>query len=149
VKRALIGGAAILIALTMAASPPAAHACSFSWKRGWSPDEIKQREDVRAVQGTWRMGALEGERFTDEEGQEWVRDGRFVGRIEEEHGVRWSTWHLAPDERTTCSAGTYFNPMADAKGTFWIARRKVDGRFEILLWEGEYLPQPQAAEAAP
>jgi hypothetical protein len=135
----VIRSAALLLALAAVAAPGAAEACTFSWKRGFSPEEIKRRPDVREVKGTWRMSALEGERFTDDEGQEWVRGGRFTGRIETTRGTRWSTWHRPPDMTTTCYIGSYFKPEADAKGTFWIARRKVGGRFEILLWEGEYV----------
>jgi len=145
----VIGGAAVLLALAAIAAPLPAEACSASWQRGWSPKEIKRRADVRMVKGTWHMEALEGRRVTDAEGQEWVMDGRFTGRIETARGWVWATWHEAPDERTTCFVGMYFKPTADAKGTFWIARSKVDGRYRILLWEGEYLPLPAPQTPSP
>lgn len=139
-KDGAIRRAAVLLALGLAVlAPPPAHACTFAWKRGWSPEEIKQRPDVRMVEGTWAMQTLEGDRTVDEEGQHLVINGRFLGRITAKRGTRWSTWHRAPDHTTTCYVGSYFKPEADAKGTFWIARRKVGGRFEILLWEGEYV----------
>lgn len=140
--------AALTLALVTLTMPTLAEACSTSWARGWSPREIKRRADVRMVKGTWHMEALEGRRETDAEGQEWVIDGRFIGRIETPRGWAWATWHEAPDEITTCFATMYFKPTGDAKGTFWIARSKVEGRYRILLWEGEYLPQ-SAPEAPP
>ena len=116
-----------------------AQACNFSWKKGWSPDEIKQREDVRKVVGTFRIMEISGEHFTDAEGKEWIRNARYVGRLETARGTGWDTAHPLRIEDLTCVY--YFKPEADAEGTFWISRRKVDGRYEILLWEGTYLPQ--------
>lgn len=123
---------------------PDASACTFSWKRGWSPDEIKTRYDVREVRGTFRLAELTGRRFTDEEGVQWIQNGIYEGTIEPRRGKPWRTFHPAPDMRTTCYAGTYFKPTADARGTFWISRKKVDGRYQILLWEGEYIPAQNA-----
>jgi hypothetical protein len=37
----------------------------------------------------------------------------------------------------------YHRPEADATGTFWIARNAKDNRFELLLWEGVYLPKAE------
>jgi hypothetical protein len=144
-RRNVIRRAILLAALAALATPLPAEACSASWKRGWSPKEIKRRADVREVEGTWRLSELQGQRYTDGDGQEWVIDGRFTGRIETARGWVWETWHEPPDERTTCYVGRYFKPVADAKGRFWITRSKVDGRYRILLWEGEYLPSPGAA----
>lgn len=139
--------AALSLALATLTMPTLAEACSASWARGWSPREIKRRADVREVKGTWRMEALDGRHVTDADGQEWVVGGRFIGRIEAPRGWGWATWHEPPDETTTCSIGMYFKPTADAKGTFWIARSKVDGRYRILLWEGYYLPQPEPSRS--
>jgi hypothetical protein len=114
-------------------------ACSFSWKKGWSPNEIKRRADVRRVEGVFTLKELVGERHTDPEGIDWVSDGKFIGALESKNGVIRNTVHEAPDDTTTCRYGSYFKPEANAKGSFWISRTKKDGRYQILLWEGEYL----------
>ena len=125
---------------------PQALACSFAWKRGWSPEEIKKRYDVREVRGVFRLSELTGHRFTDEDGSEWIENAVFEGTIEPRRGKPWRTYHPAPDMRTTCYVGSYFKPTADAEGTFWISRKKVDGRYQILLWEGEYIPAQNAQD---
>lgn len=138
--------AVLALLLAGMAAPSAVQACTFRWARGWSPEEIKRRADVRKVRGVWRRTSLEGRPFTDEEGQEWITNARFLGRIETRRGTGWDTEHPAPDHSTTCFVGAYFKPEFDAAGTFWISRRASGGRYRILLWEGEYVPP--AAQAA-
>jgi hypothetical protein len=136
----------LLLSLPTATVHAPAQACSFSWKKGWSPKEIKRRSDVRKVTGVFRLKELKGERRTDSEGTEYVINGEFVGTLESNGGVVRNTIHEAPDDTTTCRYGSYFKPEADAKGTFWISRTKKDGRYPILLWEGEYLMTADAVE---
>lgn len=137
----LLNALAAILALV---STPAS-ACSFTWKKGWSPDEIKERSDVRKVKGTYRLVEVAGERFTDDDGEEWVRDASYHGRLNTLRGTGWDTYHEPRLQELTCIY--YFKPEADAKGTFWISRKKVDGRYRILLWEGEYLPASDPANA--
>ncbi|MEP0191230.1 MAG: hypothetical protein ABJP70_11460 [Erythrobacter sp.] len=111
-----------------------ATACSFSWSPGYSPDEIKERANVRRVKGRFVAQDMTGS--ADENGE--LYEGKIFGRLETLRGTGWDTWQEF--HRISLDCGAYLKPLADAQGTFWISRRKKDGRYQILLWEGEYLP---------
>jgi hypothetical protein len=120
-------------------APQGAAACSAQWLPGYSPEDIKDRSDVRMIRGTFRVEEFVGEPLGDDpELGPIFRDGKFLGNIESRSGANWSTIHDAP-LATTLTCYRYLKPTQDASGTFWISRRREDGRFELLLWEGEYV----------
>lgn len=126
---------------------PSVQACSFTWAPGWSPDEIKERTDVRKVRGTYRLLEIAGERFINDDGEEWVRDATYLGRLDTARGTGWDVAHEPRIPDLTCIY--YFKPEADATGTFWISRRKEDGRYRLLLWEGDYISAKPGDPIAP
>lgn len=119
------------------ASPTAA--CSFSWQKGWSPEEIKQRDDLRSVKGRFVLEDSSLSRSNDG----LYTLGTITGRLETQRGTGWSTWQDYSEISVDC--GAYRKPLADAEGTFWISRKRKDGRYQIYLWEGEYLPVKDTA----
>ncbi|MXO90050.1 hypothetical protein [Pontixanthobacter aquaemixtae] len=130
--------AAALAAAILLGNSTGAFACSFSWKEGFSPEEIKQREDVRKVTGTIEIGELQGS--ADENGELW--EGTIFSRITTLRGTGWETWQNF--HRVSLDCGAYRKPLANGRGIFWISRQKIDGRYEILLWEGEYSRNSQS-----
>jgi len=120
----------------LAAAP--AHACEFSWKPGWSPKEIKdpERTDVRRVVGVFHITAIEGQAGQDG----YLDSGWISGRVETLRGTGWDM--IQSYDRFSIECGASREPTRDAKGVFWIARARKDGRYEMLAWEGEYLPDP-------
>jgi hypothetical protein len=123
---------AILLA-TLALSSPA-QACSFTWSPGYSPDEIKERDDVRAVRGVFRVVDVDG--TAGEDGT--LASGVIYGRIKMRGGKVWNTVQEYNTFWVDC--GAYVQPTADAKGVFWISRTAKNGRYKMMLWDGEYLP---------
>lgn len=119
--------------LSLIAASPAA-ACSFSWKPGWSPDEIKAREDVRMVRGTFHVVGTEGDANADG----MLENGWIYGRLQTRRGTGWDTVQDYSLFAVECAA--YRKPTSDARGVFWIERQRTDGRYKLLLWEGDYLP---------
>lgn len=113
---------------------PHAHACSFSWKPGYSPDEIKAREDVRMVKGEFHFEGGWGELRPDGS----LDRGVLRGRIETLRGTGWDTEQ--PYDQFAADCGAFLGPVADGQGVFWIERRKKNGRYQMLLWEGAHLP---------
>ena len=140
--------ATFALALSFAALslPTAGQACSWVWEEGWSPEEIKQRADVRKVRATYKMLQVAGKTGTDENGETIVYNAEFRGRLETLRGTGWDTYHEPPMYDLTCQIGNYHKPETDATGTFWISRKKKNGRYRILLWEGDYLPPEQRGE---
>jgi hypothetical protein len=128
---------AVAACLAMLAAAPLAHACSFSWGPGSSPAEIRVRDDVRMVRGTFRFGEARGE--VGEDGV--LVSGWIYGRIETRRGTHWNT--IQPYHQFLVECAAYPRPAADANGIFWIKRHGTDGRYELLLWEGEYLARPE------
>ena len=124
--------------------PSSVAACSWGYKSGYSPEEIKRRTDVTAVRANFRFEEMRGEPGVNEEGEEVLLNAVVVGRIE--IGITLlETIHYPARELGTCQfPGT--GPAADARGTFWITDRAEDGRHRILYWEGEYL-QPEQTQA--
>jgi hypothetical protein len=115
-------------------------ACSWSYERGTSPEEVRQRSDVTAIRATFRFEELRGERGLNSEGEEVVYNPEVVGVVER-GATHLETIHYPGrqfEDMTCLFPGT--GPVADARGTFWIATRPEHGRYRILYWEGEYLP---------
>jgi hypothetical protein len=142
---------ALLLALCLSVGvvPSPANACSIGYKRGWSPEEIKRRPDVLRVEGTFRLTEVSGERFINAEGEERVRDAKLLGTIQSGRKRVWRTIQRPPDAMLIEMCGCdcwYHRPEGDATGTFWIRREPRRGRYELLLWEGDYLPRPEPSE---
>ncbi len=131
-----------VIASSVLLSPTASLACSFSWNPGHSPEEIRERSDLRKVRGRFELIDMEGS--ADENGE--LYEGRIFGRLITARGTGWATWQHF--HRVSLDCGAYRKPLGDAQGTFYISRRKVDGRYEILLWDGAYLPANEMSEKA-
>ena len=138
--------ACLAIALGLLASSQPAAACSWSYERGRSPEEIKERgrTDVRRIVGTFHFEEMRGEPILEGEMAGGFRNPEVAGHIERSTG-RWETVHYPAREFE--DGGCLFpatGPEADATGTFWISRNREDGRYRILAWEGEYAPSAQA-----
>lgn len=131
---------AILIATALLLTAAPAHACSFSWERGYSPREIRENPGMRTVTGTFRFiqNPENGQVMTDSE-------GFFLGRIDGPRGRSWRTTQL-PITEIAIECAAYVAPTGNGwTGTFWISReRQRGGRHFLMLFE----PAP-AREAAP
>jgi hypothetical protein len=139
----------LVLGLSVTAGVGKARACSISYKKGYAPEEIKRRFDVRKIEGSFKLTDITGERFTNEDGEERIRNAKLLGEISNGKGRVWRTIQPPPDailiEICGCDCW-YHRPEADATGTFWIARNAKDDRFELLLWEGDYLPKAEPAK---
>ncbi len=140
----MIRSLALVIASAGMVLAAPASACTFTWQKGWSPEEIKKRGDIRRVTGTFEVQDRSGS--GDEYGD--LYEGTIYGRLSTLRGTGWDTWQEF--HRISLDCGAYEKPLADAQGTFWISRKKKDGRYQIYLWEGEYLPakEPQSPDKA-
>lgn len=107
-------------------------ACSMSS----SPSEIRKKvmaePGLMRVKGTFRIDqpieqAPYGEPFL------------IRGTITTERGTKRKVWLHYMDVWVQC--GVQFTPPQDAKGVFWISRKRTDKRHEMRLWEGEYLAE--------
>lgn len=126
----MIPRSAMLLALAALAAPPAAIACSVSPSPEIRAEQFRNDSRNRRVKG----------RFTVTE--TWINGyGRGIirGRIETARGTGWDVWVDYDEFMIDCVY--FFAPTIDATGTFWLARNKVDGRYEIRLWEGQYTPE--------
>ena len=125
----------------LALQPMAAEACTFSWRRGQSPAEIRENPDLRRVSGIFRFIEGQGESRHDRRlARSWV-----LGRIDFPNGRYWNTiqWPL---NEFAIECGAYLAPTANgATGTFWIARDRTGGRYRLMLWEGRYVASGPAA----
>ena len=134
-------GSAFGLGALLALQPMAADACTFSWRRGQSPAEIRDNPDLRRVDGTFRFIEGQGGSVHDRRlARSWV-----LGRIDSPNGRYWNTiqWPL---NEFAIECGAYLAPTANgATGTFWIARDRTGGRYRLMLWEGRYVPSDPAA----
>src|SRR5687767_10272100 len=124
---------AILSCLASALAPLPASACSGSWmSKGKTAEErMTGRTDVRRVIGIYRMEQiLPAERYDTPE--------RILGRLETKRGTSFRIVQPYRQEWVDCLF--YRLPTADASGTFYIARRVRNGRYELLDWSGKYIP---------
>lgn len=103
-------------------------------------EEVKADPEVRLVKGIFHLEEVRGKPMNDPDYPGWLLDAVVLGKVETLRGTAFETSHAAPDQTTTCYVGTYFKPEGDASGTFYLSRRKANGRYELLHWEGEYLP---------
>jgi hypothetical protein len=122
-------------------APGPAYGCNSDYKQGYSPEDIKARRDVRKITGIFRLITISGRRYTDEDGKEWIEDAKLVGELTDNRGRIWPTIHDPSQTIVLCIH--YFKPERDAKGSFWISRHKKTDRYELLHWEGEYLPDAE------
>lgn len=124
---------AILSCLASALTPLPASACSGSWtSKGKTAEErMAGRTDVRRIIGIYRIEhVLPAERYDT--------PARILGRVETKRGTTFRIAQPYRQEWVDCLF--YRLPMADASGTFYIARRDRNGRYELLDWSGEYIP---------
>lgn len=128
------------LAAFLALQPVAAEACSFSWRRGNSPDDIRANPNMRQVRGTFRfIEAPEGNGRIATNAEGWP-----YGRIDGPRGRYWNTIQT-PMYEIALQCGAYTAPTANGTtGTFWISRTRRDRRYRVMLWE----PDP-VRETAP
>ncbi len=134
-------GASILAATVGALAGSPAAACSMDMRPVHERIErIKTDPDVRLVKGAFHFEQVRGEPVNNPDLPGWLQNAEILGKVETRRGTAFETVHAAPDESTTCYVGTYFKPISDASGIFYLSRRKTDGRYELLHWEAENLP---------
>ncbi len=109
-----------------------------------SPQEA--REDIRSDESLRRIEGI----FRVEGDIEWpegyLASGVVRGQIESDTGRTYPVRFEYNEIYVQC--GIQFTPPIDASGTFWITRRSRDGRYEMMLWEGEYTPEALARHQA-
>lgn len=133
----------ILIAAALLLPAASAAACTFSWRRGHSPAEIRENPALREVRGTFNFVMKQdgsGNIATDARG--WA-----YGRIDAERGrpLYWNTVQV-PLSEIAIECGAYTAPTGNsATGTFWIARERRNRRYQLMMWEPAPLPEPAAA----
>ena len=133
--------AILALGLPIALAATGAAACSMDMRPVRERvEQIKADPGVRLVKGVFHFEEIRGEPMNDPDYPGWLLDAVILGKVETLRGTAFETSHAAPDESTTCYVGTYFKPGGDASGIFYLSRRKKDGRYELLHWEGEYLP---------
>lgn len=121
----------------LAVQPLAAHACSFSWRRGHSPTEIRANPNLRQITGTFYFVGNDGR--IGEAGTN-ARGWRF-GRILTDRGGGVRTIQ-APLQEIAIECGAYLAPTANGvTGTFWISREPRGGRYLLMLFEHRYRPE--------
>jgi hypothetical protein len=131
----------LILSLPAALAATGAVACSMDMRPVRERvEKIKADPDVRLVKGVFHFEEVRGEPMNDPDHPGWLLDAVILGKVETLRGTAFETAHAAPDESTTCYVGTYFKPVTEASGTFYLSRRKTDGRYELLHWDGEYLP---------
>lgn len=126
----MIRRATILLALAALAAPSAAFACNVSPSPAIRAEQYKDDPENRRVKGRFTVT----ETLIDGYGRGIIR-----GRIETARGTGWDVWVDYDEFMIDCVY--FFAPTIAATGAFWIARRAVDGRYEIRLWEGKYTPE--------
>ena len=120
------------VGLLFVSMPEQVSACSFSWKQGNSPREIKHRGDVRRIEGTFRIVDIRG--TVDEDGS--LDEGMIYGRIETRRGKSFDTVQNYSQFLMMCGADK--RPVKDGSGIYWVMRKPKDGKYKMMLWEGEY-----------
>lgn len=130
----LLASLAVTITLGLTSSP--ALSCSVSIDADHD-SSIKARHDVRKVEGEFIVERLVGSVGSDGS----FAEGTIYAHILLGNGRQLLTFQ--PFLEAWASCGLNHLPNGDAKGAFYIDRKKQDGRFEVLFWEGEYLPQGQ------
>lgn len=129
-------GLAALLLVTAIAAPSSAIACSVSPSPEIRAEQFKNDARNRRVKGHFVVTE------TLIAPSDYGGRGIIRGRIETGRGTHWDVWVDYDQFMIDCVY--FFAPTIDATGTFWIARTKVDGRYEIRLWEGEYTAEALA-----
>ena len=121
---------AILLTWLAAVGATPAIACSVSPGPEVVVERIKAGSQYRLVKG----------RFIVTE-TEFLGGGKAIirGRIETARGTGWDVW--VDYDQFFIDCVYFFAPVIDAEGTFWISRKKLNGRYEVSLWEGYYTPE--------
>ncbi|HTU12927.1 MAG TPA: hypothetical protein VMG08_18705 [Allosphingosinicella sp.] len=115
----------------LALQPATAGACSFSWRRGNSPDEIRANPNMRPVRGTFHFIQPRGENSPIAANAE----GWLYGRIDGARGRYWNTIQ-SPMYEIAVECGAYTAPTGNGTtGIFWISRARRDRRYRVMLWE--------------
>lgn len=136
-------GWTISLGALLALQPMAAAACSFSWRRGHSPEEIRENPALREVRGTFNfIMAQDGSGHIATDARGWA-----YGRIDAERGRPryWNTVQF-PLSEIAIECGAYTAPTGNgATGIFWISRERRNRRYQLMMWE----PAPPREAAAP
>ena len=120
------------VVVSLSAIP--ADACSFSWEKGWSPNEIRYRADVWEVRGEFR--------FVDSNTGDPIAEGNLtltaskdlLGRIDRPKGKPILTTQNYSQAAVDCSA--YLPPLNNTSGSFWIERwPDKNGRYRLFMWK--------------
>lgn len=117
-----------LLAAAIAASP--AMACSVANPPANTvAKRIAGRTDLQRVGGTFRIASV-----TPVPGQE-----RSIvrGTITRENGRSYPVAYPFVTIWVYCSI--YYLPQGEASGTFYLSRRKREGRYELIDWSGRYI----------
>jgi hypothetical protein len=93
-------------------------------------ERMAERPDVRRVIGRYHIERVDPESF--------ARAGTIHGRLTTLRG----TWLdiAQPVREAWIDCLVYQLPLADASGTFYLARWPHGGEYELLDWSGDYLP---------
>jgi len=137
------GARAAAAILLLAASAAPAAACSFSWREGHSPADVRMRTDVRVVTGTFRNVRARG--YADEGGR--FEQGVIEGEVIDRAGRIWPTSH--PYDSFSADCGAIRTPTHAGTGRYWISRRRTDNRYQMMLWNGRYLPRNDSQTRPP
>ncbi len=128
--KCLLGLAAVF---GIIAFPVEVAACSMSGTPLEARQEIREDSSLRRLEGNF---FVEGE-------IEWPAsygDPAIInGRIESKSGRSYPVQLEYLELLVPC--GLQPTPPKNASGTFWITRKKRDGRYKMQLWVGEYLPE--------
>jgi hypothetical protein len=130
-RLAVLVGTALVTAAALAVP---AQACSVSPSPEIRREELKQDPHYRRVKGRFTVTATE---LSGNASGDLV--GMITGRIDTERGTGWDV--VVEYNSFLIECVYFFAPTIDATGTFWINRRAVDGRHEIMMWEGDYTPE--------
>lgn len=142
---------ALILALCAALGAQPAHACSFSWNKGYSPKEIPHRADVWKVKGDFTL--IDAKTGDVPQGDEinLTEDGReLLGRITRKgHKPIETRQYFYEEWMIDCGMG--LTPQQPTSGTFWLKRqRDKSGRYRLMMWRpSEEKPGPLNSESAP
>ena len=124
--------AAIILAASMGHAAPAS-ACSFTWKPGYSPEDIRVRADLVKVVGQFTfLDARTGRRLAVGARPVPIK-GQAFGRVEtKEHG---SIPVKVDYSDLSIQCGSYLGTPGNVSGAFWIEQqRDKQGRQRLLMW---------------
>ena len=128
------GPAAIGVCLALAFAPDPALSCSVTFTEPRDPAVRYAGTSVRRLVGTYRMEgvAVPGGLSTPAliHGRLMTRRGRIFPVVQEYR-----------EQLVDCAV--YDLPTGDAKGLFYLSRRKRDGRYRLLGWRGTHIPGMQ------